>query len=190
MNKPPNVLTVFAQNGHLRNTSLIAEEFRRIRECEEISAAAGNDPLLLSWPIFTPAHGLGPAVWVAGNSGSAQFLAAMPATRPSTSVQGAAFRAGEVHGTGEEVGESGAYPQDDDQQRNLEKHVAHGNSTSALPGNTCILLPFLGPGRMSPSCSFFRPAVRSVVTIHSAVAICERRETRRKARVIREFQIW
>ena len=85
----------------------------------------------------------------AGDSGSAQFLAAMPATRPSTSVQGAAFRAGEVHGTGKEVGESGTYPQDDDQQRNLEKHVAHGRPTSAVLRSTCVLLPRLSPRRMS-----------------------------------------
>jgi len=109
---PPSDLTLRARNGHFRITSLVAEEF--------------------------PWHELAPAV-VGGNSGSAQFLAAMPATRPSASVQRAAFRAGEVHGMGQGVGQSGTHPQDDNQQGNLEKRVAHEtqlnvNSSTASDG--------------------------------------------------------
>jgi hypothetical protein len=112
--------------------------------------------------FFTPSYGSGPGVWVAGNSSSAQFLAAMPATGPSTSVQGAAFRAGKVHDPGKEVGQSGTYPQDDNQQRNLEKRVKHGSPTSAPPGNVVPVLPEL----VSSTARLF--------TIPSLTAVAER----------------
>jgi hypothetical protein len=93
-----------------------------------------DDPLTRD--CFTPWSWIRIRSAGAGKSGSAQFLAAMPATRPSTSVQGAAIRAGKVHGTGKEVGQNGTYPQDDNQQGDLEKRIAHGRPTYAPLGKT------------------------------------------------------
>jgi hypothetical protein len=109
MTLSPTALTLDLRNGHLRITPLMGEEFLR--------------------------RGWNSAVWEDRNSRSAQFLATMPTTRPSTGVQRAAPGAGKVHGPTKEVGQSGTDTQDEKQQGNLKKRSAHSSSTST-PGDS------------------------------------------------------
>jgi hypothetical protein len=93
----------------------------------------------------------------------------MAATRRATSVQRAAFRAGNVHGTCKEVGQSGTHAQDENQQANLEKRVAHESSASTPRNVVGPLYVAYAPKADRAHCFTLVRALRSGVTIHWVV---------------------